>query len=525
MLSDFRTFGGDAPIEADLCIVGTGAAGIAMAVSLIGSRHRVCVLESGGLNFEAETQDLYRGEEAGVPWVTTLDSSRARGFGGTTALWGGGCFPLEDSDFCERPWVPHSGWPISRSDLDPWYERTRPILHLREGPLVADGTAAEAQLPFHFDPGKIIHVNGSLSLQPRLGDVFRAELARAANIQIFLHATVVEIVTNNNASVVSEMRLRTLEGRTGRVRARYFVLACGGIENARLLLLSNSVAPRGLGNDSDLVGRFFMDHPRARLGLIVSDTPNRLSEPYNRQVIVPGVPRPGEPCLSPKVQEKECLLSARVRPQDYENEETLPDGVKAVREFKAGLHDGKFPGGLASVVWRMAGDLGDVLPGIYRRVRGDEVVPLHHIVLEGFFEQAPNRDSRISLAESRDALGQRRCRLDWQLTELDTRTYRMTADIFAAELARLGLGRVRLDPWLEANTPPPLAGAHHHLGTTRMSNDPLRGVVDANCRVHEIENLYIAGSSVFPTGGCTFPTLTIVALALRLADHLSKRLR
>jgi choline dehydrogenase-like flavoprotein len=181
-------------------------------------------------------------------------------------------------------------------------------------------------------------------------------------------------------------------------------------------------------------------------------------------------------------------------------------------------------GDLASAVWRIAGDLGDVLQGTYRRVRGEDVVPLHRIVLEGFFEQAPNRDSRISLAESRDALGQRRCQLDWQLTELDMRTYRMTADIFAAELARLGLGRARLDPWADANTLPPLAGSHHHLGTTRMSNDPQKGVVDPNCRVYGIENLYIAGSSVFPTGGCTFPTLTIVALALRLADHLSKRL-
>jgi choline dehydrogenase-like flavoprotein len=527
MLSDFRTVGDDESFDADLCIIGAGAAGIAMAISLIGSNHRVCVLESGGLSFEPDTQDLYAGEEVGVRWGTTLDTSRIRGFGGTTAIWGGGCVPLDDMDFRERPWVPHSGWPISRSDLDPWYERARPIFHIEDRPLVPDGTAAEAALSFHFDPSKIVHKNGPESPQPRLGEVFRADLERAANIRVLLHANLVELATNQSASVVSEARIRTLEGKAGRIRARYFVLACGGIENARLLLLSNATAPNGLGNGNDLVGRFFMDHPGGRLGLIMSDAPNRLADPYNRQMKAPGVPRPGEPCLSRMVQEKERLLNARLRPQDYENAQTIPDGVLAVRQFEAGLHGGNFPGGLASVVWRMATDLGDVVPGVYRRFRGLPVVADHRIVLEGYFEQAPNPDSRIELVESVDALGQRRARLDWRLTELDLRTYRVASEIFAAELARLGLGRVQLDPWSlpDATTPPPLEGVHHHLGTTRMSNDPRTGVVDADCKVHGIENLYIAGGSVFPTGGWALPTLTIVALALRLSDHLDARLK
>nr|WP_294565253.1 GMC family oxidoreductase [uncultured Rhodopila sp.] len=174
----------------------------------------------------------------------------------------------------------------------------------------------------------------------------------------------------------------------------------------------------------------------------------------------------------------------------------------------------------------MAADIEDLVPGIYRRLLGKPVIKSHRIDFEGFFEQAPNPESRIGLADTLDALGQRRVRLDWRLTELDIRTYRAAADIFAAELARLELGRVQLDPWLRpgVNVTPEVWGMAHHLGTTRMAEDPRNGVVDRDCKVHGIDNLYVAGGSVFPAGGWAFPTLTIIALALRLTDHVTARL-
>ena len=142
-------------------------------------------------------------------------------------------------------------------------------------------------------------------------------------------------------------------------------------------------------------------------------------------------------------------------------------------------------------------------------------------------EQAPNPDSRVSLVEERDALGLPRIALDWRLTELDKRSLQAGHQAVALELGRTGLGRLQIEDWLTADVTtwtPTLTGGHHHIGTTRMSEDPARGVVDGDCRVHGIANLYVAGSSVFPTSGSANPTLTVVALALRLAAHLEQRL-
>jgi choline dehydrogenase-like flavoprotein len=525
MLTDFRSLGDTALLQADVCVVGSGAAGIAIATSMIGTRHRVILIESGGLAFEPATQALYAGESVGLPWDFGLANSRFRVFGGTTTVWGGGCYPLDDMDFRVRPWVPHSGWPLNRADLDPWYALARRVLHTNEGPTIVEDGADEARLPYHFAKSKFVHKRGLSSLRPRLGDVYLADLERAANVHVLLHANLLELATGS-AGNVSAAVVGTIEGKRARVQARHYVLACGAIENARLLLLSNSRLPAGLGNQHDLVGRFFMDHPRGRLGTITTDDPARIGDPYNRMVEVPGTPRPGDPCFSHAIQEEERLLNCRLRPQDYENDEAVPDGVKAVREFRAGIKAGAFPGGSGTLAWRIAAGLGDVVPGVVRRLANRPVVASHRIDLEGFFEQAPNPASRITLSDTPDALGQRRVRMDWQMTALDSRTFRRAAELFGSELARLGLGRLQLDPWLRDGSGgvPHLGGAAHHLGTTRMSNDPRQGVVDGNCRVHGIDNLHVVGGSVFPTGGWAFPTFTIVALALRLSAHLRQRL-
>lgn len=527
MLIDFRTLGDGVALEADICVVGAGAAGISIAVSLSGTQHQVLLIESGGLEPDAKTQALYEGETVGVPWGTGLATSRSRFFGGTTNRWPGGCCPLDALDFAPRPWIPHSGWPISREDLDPWYDRARPLLGLRDTPM-DDGGPIDRDAPtLAFDPGKFVHRKGMRAPEPRFGVAHRAALKQARNVRVLLHANLVELSVNESTTLVSEARIRTLEGKEARVAARFFVLACGGIENARLLLLSDRTVFGGLGNGHDLVGRFFMDHPSGKLGRITSPTPGRLSDPYNREVMVPGVPRPGEISLSRTIQAKECLLNARVRPQDYEIEEAVPPSVRAARAFAARLRGGPSAGAHSSAAWTMVAGMGDLLPAMYRRLAGKPVVLSHRIDLEGFFEQAPNPDSRVTLADTRDALGQRKVRLEWHLTELDWRTYRAAGTVFATELERLGLGVLELDPWVHegANSEPQIWGMAHHLGTTRMSDDPRTGVVDRDCRVHGIANLHIVGGSVFPTGGWAPPTFTIVALAVRLADLLRRQMR
>ncbi|HEX2484763.1 MAG TPA: GMC family oxidoreductase, partial [Myxococcota bacterium] len=295
-----------------------------------------------------------------------------------------------------------------------------------------------------------------------------------------------------------------------------YVLCCGGIESARLLLLSDDVAPRGLGNERDLVGRFFMDHPFLRTGELVQTGAEALDEIYpdferGGRRFRPAL-RLGE-ALERRHELSGCALYLW-RSDDHRSEAT---------RAAARLHDAArrvaWPDDLAHDVAAVAADLA----GLYDDVLGDPVGPrAPRLEIMCLLEQAPDPESRVSLSSERDDWGQRRARVDWRLGERERRTLELATESLARELGRLGLGRVRLAHWLDAHegfAPGPL-DYNHHMGTTRMSDDPGRGVVDASCRVHGVENLYVAGSSVFPTSGVSGPTLTLLALALRLADHL-----
>ena len=414
MILDFRAAATPAEFNVDLCVIGAGAAGITIAQAFAGASFSVCVVESGGLEPDADTQALYEGQSVGLPWTMDLATSRLRYFGGTTGHWGGGCMPLDASDMAIRPWVPHSGWPISRQELEPFYDRARPILDIPHYRFGDDKLASDMpHKPIAFDPALLSNTYAMLSGQPRLGEVFRAGLARAGNVTILLNANLIEFGVNEAASVVRQASLRSLDGRIGSVRARYFVLACGGIENARLLLLSNSVSSPGLGNNGDNVGRFFMDHPSGQLGGIVSEHPDRLTEAYDRHLSDRTLPIYPEIALSETLQRQQQTLNGRVRPDDYE--ENVADGITALRALRRDVSAG-VPNHLPSQILRIAADLGDVAPSLYRMLRGRPAVVGHRIELQGFFEQAPNPDSRVTLGDTTDALGQRQVRLDWRLT-------------------------------------------------------------------------------------------------------------
>jgi len=322
------------------------------------------------------------------------------------------------------------------------------------------------------------------------------------------------------------------------------------MENARLLLMSRSVVPNGLGNEHDLVGRFFMDHPAGKLGTIFTDTPDLLTQRYDQSLDTRVTPVFAEICLSDACQMSRGLLNARVRPVAVEG--AVPTGLRAMRELRSALrtsacdevsvedrlfnslrltpsrtnHVKRSATSLGKLALQMGLGAGDIANACVRKLARKPTVKSSHIDLFGYFEQSPNPDSRITLGRDVDALGQRRVHVDWRLTSLDWHTYRTAAEIFGAELARSCRGRFQMDPWLVAGdgAPPQLRGTAHHMGTTRMSDSPREGVVDRRCRVHGVDNLHVAGSSVFPRGGWAFPTFSIVALSLRLADHLRSAL-
>ncbi len=518
MFADFRKLDDGLELDVDVCVIGAGAAGITIATTLAGTPLTVCLLESGGFDYDADTQELYDGQTTGQPWydagtreagdeqpLPELMFSRVRFFGGSTNHWGHGCVPLQNAAFAVRPWIPFSGWPVAQADIEPYYTRA---LELCGAPVAAFRRPPSDPLP--VDPAKLRYHTGALG-SANFGTAYRAELRHARNVKVLLHANLLELRANPDATAVETATFGTLEGKRGTVRARVFVLCCGGIENARLLLLSNSVMKPGLGNARDLVGRFFMDHPRGECGRIYHGDQGRLTH----QAL----------WFAPQIEQREKTLEAFARFRVREPG-PVPEGIAAVRELEAAFAARTIPSNFAHLIEQIVLNAGDVIAGIYRRETGRDPNPHNYLEFEGQFEQAPNPESRVTLGDEVDRLGQRRTLLNWQFTELDHHTFRTFSITLAAEIARLGLGRVRLPSWLDPNSTEPaqLGGCAHHMGTTRMSDDPSSGVVDRNCRVHGIANLYIGGSSSFPTSGCGFPTFTIVALALRLARHLHQDL-
>lgn len=515
MFLDARNVPDGSEIESDVCIVGAGAAGITLARELAGQSRLVCLLESGGLEPDAETQALYRGEVVGFPYYPT-DAFRLRYFGGTTNHWSGVCGPLQEIDFEARSWVPHSGWPFARSALEPYYRRAQEVCQLgpyRYDPEPWQGPDAP---PLALDAERLHTVMNQLSPPTRFGLAYRDALRDAADVQTYLHANAVNLETQADGTRVSRVAVATLAGTRFAVRARQVVLATGAVENARLLLASRDRSAAGVGNPHDRVGRFFMEHLSVQGALFAPIDPALPMGLYGFRE-AQGVRAQG--CVVPTeaTLRDEELLSLRCYLQPASSR-------TAIRSVWFGLlrsGTGSTPEGLAERVVHALRQLDDLAIHGYRSffegsARSYAVV--HHL------EHAPNPQSRVTLGDERDALGLPRVRLDWRFGELERRTLRRAVEIFGREVGRAGLGRaaeVPDDP--TTGWPPLLRGAWHQMGTTRMHTDPRHGVVDADARVHGLENLYLAGSSVFPTSGYMNPTLTIVALSLRLADHLKAR--
>ena len=515
-------------IKADLCIVGAGPAGIALAKEFAQSRLRVALIESGGLDFDADTWSLAQGKAVGIPYP--VQGSRLRYFGGTSNHWDGNVRPLDPLDFEKRSWVPYSGWPFGSKELAAYYERAKVFMGLPDQAF--DIAYWEKQMAAQRWPtqaseltSKIFHTLRGPHL--RFGKASRDALDQAANIETYLFANVIEIETNEAVTAVRGLKLRTLDGKEFRAHGRYYVLATGGIENARLLLLSSSRMKTGVGNHHDLVGRFFMEHltfpdfakffpsdPHLKLDFYKPASFNRAwGETW------------GILSLSEDGFRKEQLPNIRFQVAtviNRFNEGMQREGMRSLQTLRQSLDKGlpdEFERHLANVI----ADIDSVANSAYFFLRHHPNYPLVYVHIVSIQEQVPNPQSRIFLGDDIDRLGQRRIVMDWRITDVDRATVRRGADILGRALGVAGLGRLQdnLDrEELQAGFPKP---HFHHMGTTRMHGDPKQGVVDADCRVHGVANLYVAGSSVFPTVGNVNPTFTLVALAIRLADHLKKQ--
>ena len=517
--------------ESDLCIVGSGPAGASIAKEFAGSKVRVLILEAGGLEQTAADQALYNVENVGATRTAPQDLVRNRIIGGSSHTWSGRCASFDDIDFELRAWVHHSGWPITLADIGPFLDRSRK--HLGIGPNIYDDRlwnelGISPPRP-RIDPAflksqfwQYSRDKGSFREPTRFSRAI-SEL-NASNARLLMHANVTHINTSKDGSRVELLELRTLHGRRAEAKANTIVLACGALENARLLLASNKVSRKGVGNSHDLVGRYLMDHAGCTLGWF---DPRRsasiqsrfgyylLDHEDGRSVYCFGL------MLSPEIQRAEKLLNCAaflVVPSTDDSWNALKRLIRPAAEPR---HTSRRKD-LAIVIE----NLPSLLSNICRRIakRQGPILRTDQLSLYCLVEQTPDPLSRVTLAKQTDVLGMPLLRIDWRIGELERRSVARLNELIGLELRRTGsFEHFRNNHLLDdTNWRSQFIDRAHPSGTTRMSDYPKQGVVDRNCKVHGVDGLYIAGSSVFPTAGHANPTLTIVALAIRLADWLKR---
>ena len=498
MLTDARTLAEGATIEADVCIAGAGAAGITIALDLRAAGLSVVVLESGGRERDDQTQVLSEGRMIGID-TWNLRAMRIRAMGGTTGHWAGWCRPLMPQDFQAREYVNLSGWPIKYSDMLPFYRRACETVEIGAFDWNSAARAAATGRPLLPVSAHVDQRYYQFSPPTRFGQTYAAALEQAEDVRVLTFANVTDIRLDQQRARVESFAVRTLEGTTLHVHAARYVLALGGIENARVLLASRSQQREGVANGHDVVGRYFMEHPH-----------------YYGSI---GVVHPASLDLSFYTRAESDLKRSDGRPVEMLG--ALGLAAKVSRSEKLLNFSATFAGPRAGRPSSGKTE-SDIVPSSIAQqllMRGGGEAGTTQLTVRS--EQSPFRESRIILGEDLDALGMPRVALDWRIAPEDDVRMRRAMVILANELGAAGLART----WVPGDSSRLVwrqDPGGHHMGATRMGTNPAVSVVNADSRTHDVQNLYITGGSVFTTGGDSNPTLTIVALAHRLADTLKR---
>lgn len=552
MLIDARTMPEGQTLFADLCIVGAGVAGITLAHALRASGLSIILAEAGDRTPDPAPAPIFGGETVN-PLHPPIALYRSRCLGGTSVLWGGRCAPLEALDFERRLWVPFSGWPISPDDLAPAYRRAMEYCDLgkqawraRE----ATGLANSGLIPGWSDPAVIDDALDRFSPPVNFGKRFGPDLAVASSVRLLLNANALKLHLTADGNEVESLEMASLPGRGFTILARAYVLAAGGLETTRLLLLSDEQIPGGIGNGHDLLGRFYMCHLQGKSGVIrlrrdLKDIPHRyerdkdgvycrrrlhIAEEEQRRLGLLGFSLRYEHPAIPDPSHRSGILSAMYLSRHMLKKEYARSlatcGINGETEGPA---PGRLAAHLRNVILDSPALLRFALDWFPKRNFAARRLPYvvlpnrdNSFHLDYYAEQAPNPDSRVTLTAERDPFGRRRLKVDWRTTALDHDSLAAGFRLIKERLIASGLGDLDYDEAQLRGEYGAIGG--HHIGCTRMADHPSRGVADADGRVFGTTNLFIASASLFPTSGHASPTFTTAALALRLADHLTGEL-
>ncbi|MEX2135246.1 MAG: GMC family oxidoreductase [Acidimicrobiia bacterium] len=518
MIIDAESVPSGEAIEADLCIVGAGPAGLTLARQFIGTQHRVYILESGGRALDGRALDLADGENRGDPYFP-LSLARARVLGGSSYMWDEWvrARPLDRIDFQRRTWVADSGWPFGLETIEEFYPRAHEILGLGD----FDYNVPVGR-PFS---GGLGHGDEVVPAVFRYSNTFDfeklvREIDASSNVCLVLNGNVLELEPAPDGSAVRKVVVSSALPQKFRVAGRVFVLAAGGIDNARLLLASRSGSAKGLANSSGLVGSHFMEHPTMRRGRILQGKDVGSDQLGSvEQVAQDGIGLRVALAPSDALMERAGILNAMAL-ITASTEAGTSEAFRSMAIVRDGLRGNNTSGEPA--FGHLLGLVRHPMEAV-RVLRARSGGSPDALQLSFTVEQAPGSGSKVGLSDELDAFGQPRAFLKWVVGDQERRTVRVFQDAIGRMLETSGLGRV--DGLLGDEFPARrFRGEWHQLGTTRMAASPRQGVVDADCRSHDVPNLFVAGGSVFPTVGYANPTLTILALSLRLSGTLETAL-